>query len=154
MPSSSLLLSVGTILSAISPAVFATKYAQLETFTANNWLDAFKFETYDLNNGFVNYVSETTAKNTGLYKIEGGDVMFGVDSSERLDYKNGPGRKSVRLEGKKNYNKGLFILDVKQMPGVCGMWPAFWSLGQEPWPVKGEVRFILSRRWAQHADKT
>ena len=138
MPSSSLILSVGAILSALSPTVFATKYSQSETFTASNWLDAFKFETYDLNNGFVNYVNENAAKKSGLYKIDGGDVTFGVDAEEKLKVTD-KGRKSVRLEGKKNYNKGLFVLDVKEMPGVCGMWPAFWSLGQEPWPVKGEV---------------
>jgi hypothetical protein len=146
MPSSSLILSVGAVLSALSPTVFATQYSQSEVFTASNWLDAFKFETYDLNQGYVSYVDEDTAKDTGLYKIDStGNVMFGVDSKEKLtDPLNRDkmgGRKSVRLEGKKNYNKGLFVLDVKEMPGACGMWPAFWSLGHEPWPVKGEVRY-------------
>jgi hypothetical protein len=29
------------------------------------------------------------------------------------------------------------------MPGgICGTWPAFWSLGREPWPVKGEIDII------------
>jgi hypothetical protein len=139
MPSSSLILSVGTILSAFSSTVAATKYQQEESFNGKNWLDAFKFETYDLNNGFVNYVDQSTAMSNGLYSTSGDDVLFGVDSTETLDYKSGPGRKSVRLEGRKNYNKGLFVIDIKRMPGVCGMWPAFWSLGQEPWPVKGEV---------------
>jgi hypothetical protein len=139
MPSSSLFLSVGTALTALSSTALGAKYQQNEVFTGRNWLDAFKFETYDLNNGFVNYVDEATAKRMSLYKTVGDDVLFGVDSIETLDYTKMPGRKSVRLEGKKNYNHGLFVLDVKQMPGVCGMWPAFWSLGQEPWPVKGEV---------------
>lgn len=139
MPSSSLILSVGTILSALSSTAFATQYHEQDSYTGVTWLNAFKFETYDLNNGFVNYVDEATAKSKGLYKTVGSDVMFGVDATETLNYKTMPGRKSVRLEGKKNYNKGLFVLDVKTMPGVCGMWPAFWSLGQEPWPVKGEV---------------
>lgn len=145
MPSSSLILSVGAILSTLPPTVFANQYTQSGLFTASNWLDAFKFETYDLNKGYVSYVDEDTAKDSGLYKIDSdGNVMFGVDSTEKLtdplNYEKIGGRKSVRLEGKTNYNKGLFILDVKEMPGVCGMWPAFWSLGQEPWPVKGEVR--------------
>jgi hypothetical protein len=139
MPSSSLILSVGAILSTLSPTVFAAKYSKFETITGANWLDSFKFETYDYNNGFVNYVDEATAKRTGLYKTDNDDVVFGVDAVEKLDYTKSPGRKSVRLEGNQNYNKGLFVLDVKAMPGVCGMWPAFWSLGQEPWPVKGEV---------------
>ncbi|KAH7074164.1 hypothetical protein FB567DRAFT_191075 [Paraphoma chrysanthemicola] len=142
MPSSSLFLSVGTILSALSSTAVATQYSQSESYTGKNWLDAFKFETYDLNNGFVNYVTEGVAKSSHLYRVEGDDVVFGVDGTETLDYKKGPGRKSVRLEGTKNYNHGLFVLDVKAMPGVCGMWPAFWSLGKEPWPVKGEIDII------------
>jgi hypothetical protein len=142
MPSSSLILSVGTALCALSSTAFATQYQKEDTFNGKNWLDAFKFETNEFNSGFVNYVDEPTAKSLGLYSVDGSDVKFGVDFSETLNYKEGPGRKSVRLEGKKNYNKGLFIIDVKRMPGVCGMWPAFWSLGQEPWPVKGEIDII------------
>jgi hypothetical protein len=144
MPSSSLILSVGSLL--LSSTALATKYQHQESYTGKNWLDAFKFETYDLNNGFVNYLNEADAKREGLYTVSGDDVLFGVDSTQTLDPIKGPGRKSVRLEGRKNYNKGLFILDVKRMPGVCGMWPAFWSLGQEPWPVKGEVRYSIMSR--------
>lgn len=144
MPSSSLLLGVGAILSTLSAPVIATTYQISETYTGANWLDAFEFVTEDPNNGFVNYVNENIAKSSGLYKTNGNDVLFGVDASELLDSTKGPGRKSVRLEGKKNYNHGVFVLDIKTMPGTCGMWPAFWSLGQEPWPVKGEVRQYLS----------
>lgn len=71
--------------------------------------------------------------------------MFGVDYKSKLDSSAGKdvGRESVRLEGKKEYNKGLFVLDIKHMPGgICGTWPAFWSLGREPWPVKGEIDII------------
>jgi hypothetical protein len=139
MPSSSLILSVGTVLVALSSTAFATKYDKHEVYNSKNWLDAFEFKQDEFTHGYVNYVNEATAKNTKLYRIEGNDVVFGPDGTETLDV-NGPGRKSVRLEGKTDYNKGLFILDVKQMPGACGMWPSFWSLGREPWPVKGEVR--------------
>jgi hypothetical protein len=146
MPSASLLLGVGAILSTLSTPVIATPYQLSETYTGANWLDAFKFVETDPNNGFVNYVSEDVAKASGLYKTVGDQVLFGVDASEVLDYKKMPGRKSVRLEGKKNYNHGLFVLDIRTMPGTCGMWPAFWSLGQEPWPVKGEVRWHCMAR--------
>ena len=137
MPSSTLLLGVGAVLSTLSSTAFAAKYQVQDSYNGNNWLDAFKFETYELNNGFVDYVDEATAKSKKLYKTIGSDVLFGVDSSETLSSADGgdKGRKSVRLEGKKNYNHGLFVIDVKAMPSVCGMWPAFWSLGQEPWPV-------------------
>lgn len=137
MPSPSILLGVGAVLSTLSAPVFAAKYEAQDSYDGNNWLDAFKFETYEKTNGFVNYVDEATAKSMKLYKTEGNDVLFGVDSGETLDSADGGdiGRKSVRLEGKKEYNHGLFIIDVKAMPNVCGMWPAFWSLGREPWPV-------------------
>jgi hypothetical protein len=135
MPSPSLLLGVGAILSTLSTTVSAAKYQAQDSYTGRNWLDAFQFETYDKNNGFVNYVDEATARSKGLYKTSGNDVLFGVDSTETLDYKGKVGRKSVRLEGKKEYNHGLFVLDVKAMPGTCGMWPSFWSLGSDPWPV-------------------
>jgi beta-glucanase (GH16 family) len=139
MPFPSFLLGFSSILST----ALATQYSQQEVYTGKNWLDAFHFTTQDFNDGFVDYVSEVVAKDTGLYKVVGDDVMFGVDAKETLDYTKATGRKSVKLEGNRNYNKGLFILDVKAMPGVCGMWPAFWSLGEEPWPVKGEVRRFI-----------
>lgn len=137
MPSHSFLLGVGTVLSTLSSTAFAAPYQLKETYTADNWLQAFEFKQYDKNFGFVNYVDEATARQKGMYyKNTAGDIMFGVDSSEQLNYQTDVGRKSVRLEGRKNYNQGLFIIDIKTMPAMCGMWPAFWSLGQEPWPVR------------------
>jgi len=124
------------VLSAFSSTAFAAPYQLDETYTADNWLQAFQFKQVDYNFGFVNYVNETTAKQNNMYyKNTAGDIMFGVDSSETLNYQTDVGRKSVRLEGRKNYNQGLFIIDIKTMPAMCGMWPSFWSLGQEPWPV-------------------
>jgi hypothetical protein len=35
-------------------------------------------------------------------------------------------RSSVRLEGLRRFNRGLFILDVRHMPAGCATWPAFW----------------------------
>jgi beta-glucanase (GH16 family) len=35
-------------------------------------------------------------------------------------------RKSIRLEGNRRFNRGLFIVDVRHMPTGCGSWPAFW----------------------------
>lgn len=145
MPSPSILLGVGAVLSTLSAPAFAAKYEAQDSYNGRNWLDAFKFETYEKTNGFVNYVDEATAKSMKLYKTEGNDVLFGVDSGETLDSADGGdiGRKSVRLEGKKEYNHGLFIIDVKAMPNVCGMWPAFWSLGREPWPVSDFLLWII-----------
>ena len=151
MPSLSLFLGVGAILTTLSSPALAAVYEKEERFTGANWLDGFQFETYELTNGYVNYVDEHTAKSSGLYKIDGDDVIFGADSTETLDATKSTdiGRKSVRLEGKTDYNHGLFVLDVKAVPSVCGMWPSFWSLGREPWPVKGEIDIIEGVNKAQ-----
>ena len=135
MPSLSLLLEVSAIFSALVPAASAAKYQIEDSYTGQNWLDGFQFETYDKDNGFINYQNEAGAKAMGLYATSGTDVMFGPDSMEPLNYRSAVGRKSVRFEGKKDYNHGLFVLDVKKMPGAGGMWPSFWSLGRETWPV-------------------
>jgi len=139
MPTPSFILGFGAILSTLSSPVFAATYLAQDTYTGANWLEGFKFETKDTNHGFVNYADETTAKNAMLYRNVGTDIYFGVDYTTPLTT-GATGRKSVRLEGKKNYNQGLFVLDIKHMPSAqCGTWPAFWSLGQEPWTVNGEV---------------
>jgi hypothetical protein len=45
-----------------------------------------------------------------------------VDTSEVA---TGRGRKSVRIETKNTYDKGLVLADISHMPGgICGTWPA------------------------------
>jgi hypothetical protein len=131
MPSSSLLLGVGAVLSALSGTVSAAKYESVSTFNGANWLDGFHFSQDEFNQGFVEYVSQAEAQSSQLYKTEGTDVIFGVDGETPLNWRTARGRKSVRMEGNTDYNKGLFVLDVKRMPAQCGTWPAFWSLGRE-----------------------
>lgn len=88
-------------------------------------------------------MDRTTAANSQLVKMTGNDNYIGVDYSTRLNVANGVGRRSVRIESKKTYNKGLFVVDVKHMPGgICGTWPAFWSLGSGTWPQSGEIDII------------
>lgn len=54
---------------------------------------------------------------------------------------NGP-RESIRLEGKRRFNRGLFIIDVRHMPSGCGAWPAFWLTDEANWPVNGEIDIV------------
>lgn len=49
------------------------------------------------------------------------------------------GRFSVRVESKRQYNKGLFIFDVRHTPYGCGTWPALWLTDQSNWPNNGEI---------------
>jgi len=51
-------------------------------------------------------------------------------------------RNSIRLEGLKRYNRGLFILDVRHMPAGCATWPAFWLSDEPNWPVNGEIDIL------------
>ncbi|KAF3039674.1 hypothetical protein E8E11_006625 [Didymella keratinophila] len=143
MPSLSALLGVGaaTLFSVAS----ATKYTPADTYSGSSFFDNFNFVTEEKTNGFVKYVTRDRAEKQGYISYDGGDAVFGVDYQSKLNSADGGdiGRESVRLEGKKEYNKGLFVLDLKHMPGgICGTWPAFWSLGREPWPVKGEIDII------------
>ena len=39
------------------------------------------------------------------------------------------GRTSVRLESKRRYNEGLFIITLSHAPVSCGSWPAVWMFG-------------------------
>lgn len=49
------------------------------------------------------------------------------------------GRFSVRVESKTQYDKGLFIFDVKHTPYGCGTWPALWLVDPNNWPENGEI---------------
>lgn len=49
---------------------------------------------------------------------------------------------SVRLEGKRRFNRGLFILDILHMPTGCGTWPAFWLTDENNWPLNGEIDIL------------
>lgn len=66
----------------------------------------------------------------------------------------GRGRASIRVQSKKRYTHGLFVLDIKHMPGSnCGSWPAYWLVDERGWPTWGEIDIIegvnlQSRNWA------
>lgn len=93
--------------------------------------------------GFNMYVSKDKAEELDIAGVKtetdprtGEDEVFVYMSSAPT--KNGP-RDSVRLEGKKRFDRGLFILDVRHMPTGCGIWPAFWMTDEAAWPRNGEI---------------
>jgi len=68
---------------------------------------------------------------------------MGVDYTTKYTQINARGRASVRVESKKKYDGGLFIADIAHMPGsICGVWPAFWTVGLNDWPQDGEIDIL------------
>ena len=63
-------------------------------------------------------------------------------------------RNSVRLEGRRRFNRGLFIIDLRHMPAGCGTWPAFWLTDEANWPVNGEIDIVEGVNYQQDTAKT
>eukprot|EP00043_Microstomoeca_roanoka_P001225 m.31634 g.31634 ORF g.31634 m.31634 type:complete len:345 (+) comp10701_c0_seq2:165-1199(+) len=111
----------------------------VDDYEGSNFFPAFDFEAIaDPTHGFVDYVSENEANKSGLIRVDGAHVYIG---SDHTSIASSPGRKSVRLQSKKSYNEGLFVIDLTHMPVGCGCWPAFWLVGPK-WPAGGEIDII------------
>lgn len=129
--------------------LFSTKfsiaaYTLVDDYSGSKLFSQFTFFTdADPTNGYVDYVSSSSAQSLGLVKTQGGGAYLGVDSQSTG---SGRGRKSVRLSSNKAYNNGLFVIDVGHIPVTCGAWPAFWLLGPD-WPNKyvHQLTFELPR---------
>jgi hypothetical protein len=66
------------------------------------------------------YLDRTPATNARLVRDVGMDTYLGVDFTTPLTVRS-QGRASVRIETKKRYQNGLFIVDLKHMPSsTCG----------------------------------
>lgn len=111
-------------------------------------------------NGYIYYVSQQRARQLDIANItmeeDDLDIYYGrrnlgeakkPSKPEPFLYlktaptEKGP-RDSIRLEGKRRYNRGLFIIDVRHMPQGCGVWPAFWMTDEANWPVNGEIDIV------------
>ncbi|CAD0091887.1 unnamed protein product [Aureobasidium mustum] len=146
MPCSRLVGPSGLLLALLPLTASAVSYSYSlqDTYAGSNFYDGFNFFTDpDPTHGFVQYVDQATAVSSGILGYGSGNTArWGVDDTTVL-YANSTGRQSVRLEGKVNYNHGLFLADIKHMPGsICGVWPAFWTLGDSTWPTHGELDII------------
>ncbi|KAL3427938.1 putative endo-1,3(4)-beta-glucanase [Phlyctema vagabunda] len=124
----------------LSLATSTQAYTLKNTYDASNFFDYFNFFTAaDPTGGWVHYIAEDVAKNTGLVRYQNGQVYLGVDYQT---YNPAGGRNSVRLTSDIAYTKGLFIADIAHMPGgICGTWPAYWMFGPN-WPSSGEIDII------------
>lgn len=113
------LLSVGFLF--IAPAL--ATYGLVDDYGGNNFFNKMNFFTgADPTNGYVTYVSQSTAQSGGLISVNNNIVYMGVDHN---NVASGSGRQSVRVSSKNSYTHMLVVADIGHMPGgVCGVWPA------------------------------
>lgn len=90
----------------------------------------------------MDYVDQATAESLNLTYTDSSVAVLRVDSSDTSTTTTG--RKSVRVTSKTQYNKGLFIFDVKHSPFGCAQWPALWLADPDNWPDNGEVDIMES----------
>ncbi|GAM89285.1 hypothetical protein ANO11243_073220 [Dothideomycetidae sp. 11243] len=108
-------------------------YTLNNTIAGQSFLDHFTFFTAtDPTSGFVQYVSQDEAMNSSLIGLRShahsnNSLYIGVDANTTLS-SSGPGRKSIRLQGKESFTHGLLTLDVYHAPTGCGTWPALWMV--------------------------
>jgi hypothetical protein len=104
-------------------------YSLVDTYDHTNYLSKFDFYAGPDpgNGGFVNYLSQSAALQTGLASTvatsHGTDIRLGVDSANATS----DGRNSFRLQSASTYQYGLFVGYFTHFPQpTCGAWPAFW----------------------------
>lgn len=97
-------------------------------FKPANFFNNFNFwDGDDPTHGFVRYVNESRAWSSGYIMTSKEKVFM---SPDRFNVAPN-GRESVRIESKKRWQYGLFVLVLDHMPGgQCGSWPAFWLCGE------------------------
>ncbi|TLD19739.1 hypothetical protein PspLS_09504 [Pyricularia sp. CBS 133598] len=124
------------------PDYFKINYTLTETYSGANFFDKFSYYSGDdPTHGFVKYVTREQAQMYNLTSASSTSAILRVDdtSSPYTFPDVSEGRMSVRVESKRQYDRGLFIFDVKHTPFGCGTWPALWLAGLTKWPRDGEI---------------
>ncbi|KAI7578155.1 putative endo-1,3(4)-beta-glucanase, partial [Hortaea werneckii] len=123
----------------------AQDYFLQSNFSGPSFFDNFDFwNKGDPTFGYVHYLSRGDAEAFQLINYSNPNTArWGVDTVKYLDPDANLGRPSLRLSSRQTWLHGLFILDLKHMPAnVCGVWPAFWTIGTGTWPQTGEIDII------------
>ncbi|KIP11973.1 glycoside hydrolase family 16 protein [Phlebiopsis gigantea 11061_1 CR5-6] len=115
-----------------------------DNYSGKSFFDTFDFFTGD---DPTHYTTKDFAFANGLaYVQDDGIVVMKGDNTTQLAsgvYRNRhAARNVVRISSQKQYNTGLFILDLNRAPWGCGVWPAWWTLGGGQWPYTGEIDII------------
>ncbi|KAI1415307.1 glycoside hydrolase family 16 protein [Hypoxylon sp. FL1857] len=117
-------------------------YSLSDEYTGTSFFDKFNyFEGYDPAQGFVHYVPRERAAQLNLTYATTDTAVLKVDTSvgPGSNPDASTGRFSVRVESKTQYDRGLFIFDVRHTPYGCGTWPALWLVDPANWPANGEI---------------
>lgn len=132
-------------LHSTSPQVPTGPYQLVECQEGTSFFDAYDF--YDGADslgsaGYNTYVNKDRAIERDILNITidphtGGSYIY----MKSAPTEKGP-RESIRLEGKKRYNRGLFILNLDHMPNGPGVWPAWWLTDEDFWPDHGEIDIV------------
>jgi len=114
-------------------------YVGVDFFNEDDWE---WFTGPDPTNGAVKYVDKKTAESNAMINATSNRVYMGP----HLDaVQIGDPIPSVRVESKRTFNSGLFVISVEHQPTGCGVWPAFWFDGSDAthiWPTRGEADII------------
>ncbi|QRW05735.1 glycoside hydrolase family 16 protein [Ceratobasidium sp. AG-Ba] len=110
-------------------------WKKTDDYRKDDFFNDFTFEAIpDPTHGRVNYVDKQTAIAHGLATCTPDSFIMRADSTTVLD-PAGPGRESIRLQSKKQWTSGVFVLDLKHMPVGCG----YWMTQHIGWPQNGEI---------------
>jgi len=106
-----------------------------ETFFDQFWFPSYKVE-------YMEVVNRSVAETYNLISVKpNGAIYMGVDHLTYITPNTNVSRMTVEINSLDQYSQGLFILDVQHSPSGCGVWPAFWLLG-DVWPTDGEIDII------------
>ncbi|CAK9070210.1 unnamed protein product [Durusdinium trenchii] len=132
------------------------RYHKVESLVGQNFFDSWNFYSGpDPTHGTVDFVPYWEAQDKKLISSTSDKILVMVDNTTVLEGK--AGRPAVRIESKKSYNGGLFVLKLDHVPTACGAWPAFWMFGddaQHSWPRWGEFDILESIHMLDYATTT
>jgi len=147
--------AVGLLLLPLSLAAL-DRYHKVESLVGPDFFDHWKFYSGpDPTHGTVRFTDRGESWGKKLISSNSDKIYIGVDNTTVLE--GNAGRPAVRIESKKSYNGGLFVLKLDHVPTACGAWPAFWMFGddaQHSWPRWGEYDILESIHTLDYATTT
>ncbi|KAK0522848.1 hypothetical protein OC834_005852 [Tilletia horrida] len=139
--STAFLKALPTVL-LLAGSTAARSWLQKSDIRGNQFLETYSFFSgADPTHGMVNYAQ--------------GPMLSWVDDNDRFNMKVDThqhvsgNRGSVRISSNYWVSDGVIIANVTHAPSGCGVWPAFWTLGEGQWPYGGEIDIL---EWANDAE--